>query len=590
MAEPSLFSFFADAPADSPLSYQQLLIRQKLAEAAAAQSAKRPYPTNIGEGIFSAASDLSDAFALRRLDQQSRLFSANEARQRAGLGGLPTDETAPSDTSSAPAVAPPGTAANIPPPAVPDTVAPDDTVAPPPAFTPPVVAQDDAPMSPQAIAAGATQGDVNAGRSKLAQALTQRALLANTPIGGGQPAPFAPLQATERMVAQPPDAGTQSADLGTPPVMTSIPKAPAAAPLATPPVSAGTLPSGEPIPGAPPPEAIKPLPGRPPMVPYSVQQQNAFAVMNDPNKSPMLRASAKEIFDAWEKQRTARQEQVTNQYNFDRAQNAQAEKANREAILGNPTKRLAIEAAINTNRNAPLETQKLQLGNAQTAATTAKTLQEYEQNKNSFDKIEVGGQTLVRPKGALPDTPFIPAPGSPGPQLTEKQGSIVRSFERGIRASEYLGDAKELASFPNAISDYGGAIGRSVQSNVYRNKQIAADAWAEAFLRDESGALIGGQEKQDKLKTFFPQAGDGPQQIAQKAQMRAVQEKSVYDSMGNAKPHLDAIINDRLARAAPGVAENTWQFSPSTRQYRVMHNGHWENPLPGEQPPAAAQR
>ena len=271
---PGSFSFYADAPAESPLSLQQLQSRRKIAEAIAAQSARRPYPTTVGEGLYSAASDLTDAFKMNRLDAQERAYEAAliEAGKSApipGLGPAPDQRADVTDNAVPATPRQPVIPEAVLPPALSDAAAPD--AAPSPAFTPPIVAQDDAPMSSQAIAAGATQGDVNAGRSKLAQALTQRALLANAPIGGGQPAPFAPLQATERMVAQPPDTGMQSADLGTPPVMTNIPPRPVASRAAPAAVAGG--PAEAPI-GSVPGPLSRPVPTPlPPAAPGSLAPQ-----------------------------------------------------------------------------------------------------------------------------------------------------------------------------------------------------------------------------------------------------------------------------------------------------------------------------
>ena len=271
---PGSFSFYADAPVESPLSLQQLQSRRKIAEAIAAQGARRPYPTTVGEGLYSAASDLTDAFKMNRLDAQERAYEAAliEAGKSApipGLGPAPDQRADVTDNAVPATPRQPAIPEAVLPPALSDAAAPD--AAPSLAFTPPIVAQDDAPMSPQAIAAGATQGDVNAGRSKLAQALTQRALLANAPIGGGQPAPFAPLQATERMVAQPPDAGMQSADLGTPPVMTNIPPRPVAPPPAPAAVAGG--PAEAPI-GSVPGPLSRPVPTPlPPAAPGSLAPQ-----------------------------------------------------------------------------------------------------------------------------------------------------------------------------------------------------------------------------------------------------------------------------------------------------------------------------
>lgn len=52
-------------------------------------------------------------------------------------------------------------------------------------------------------------------------------------------------------------------------------------------------------------------------------------------------------------------------------------------------------------------------------------------------------------------------------------------------------------------------------------------AWIRAKLRKESGAVIGVEEEAMEDRTFFPQVGDSPQVIKQKAQMRRDVERSL---------------------------------------------------------------
>jgi hypothetical protein len=227
-----LYDFLADAPEGSPESYQGLQSRRKIAEALAIQ--KRPYATNIGEGIAAMGDSVGNAIRLARMDAQERAYQ--DALIKAGAAApIPGTDAAPRRTAEndiPPAPAPVATAA---PASTPDTAA---TAA---AFTSPIVAQDDAPISPQAAAAGATQDEVNTGRIKLAQALTDRGMLANQPLGGQPPAAFTPLRPNERVVARPP--------AGNPTIPTDIPKRPVD--------GAGGVPGplAPPVPTPPPPPA-----------------------------------------------------------------------------------------------------------------------------------------------------------------------------------------------------------------------------------------------------------------------------------------------------------------------------------------------
>jgi hypothetical protein len=56
--------------------------------------------------------------------------------------------------------------------------------------------------------------------------------------------------------------------------------------------------------------------------------------------------------------------------------------------------------------------------------------------------------------------------------------------------------------------------------------------WVTALLRKESGAAIGKDEYTQYDRQFFPQPGDGPSVIAQKAEARRVATEALKKSAG----------------------------------------------------------
>src|SRR3954451_20642070 len=105
-----LYDFFADAPEGSPESYQGLQSRRKIAEALAIQ--KRPYATNIGEGIAAMGDSVGNAIRLARMDAQERAYQ--DALIKAGAAApIPGTDAAPRRTAEndiPPAPAPVATA------------------------------------------------------------------------------------------------------------------------------------------------------------------------------------------------------------------------------------------------------------------------------------------------------------------------------------------------------------------------------------------------------------------------------------------------------------------------------------------------
>src|SRR5436190_7683909 len=84
--------FWGNAKPGSPLSYEALQTRRKIAEALLGQGS--PYPRNVGEGIASLGESIGGAIQLSRLEEQEQQSAAREAGVRKGLfGGEPTPPT-----------------------------------------------------------------------------------------------------------------------------------------------------------------------------------------------------------------------------------------------------------------------------------------------------------------------------------------------------------------------------------------------------------------------------------------------------------------------------------------------------------------
>jgi len=126
------------------------------------------------------------------------------------------------------------------------------------------------------------------------------------------------------------------------------------------------------------------------------------------------------------------------------------------------------------------------------------------------------------------------------PKLTEGEANAA-GFYKLMEASESILNGLPAGSQPGAgsgvlgsIPIVGGASSRSVQSPETQKFVQASQAWVRAKLRKESGAAIGKDEMAQEIATYFPQVGDKPEVIAQKAAMRLEATNSMKVSAGRA--------------------------------------------------------
>lgn len=91
-----------------------------------------------------------------------------------------------------------------------------------------------------------------------------------------------------------------------------------------------------------------------------------------------------------------------------------------------------------------------------------------------------------------------------------------------------------------------GKVGANLASSDERQKyRQAQEDWVRAKLRKESGAVIGDEEMDREIRVYFPQIGDKPDVVKQKARARTTAENAMVEAAG------------RAWRRSGGAAQNT---------------------------------
>ena len=87
-----------------------------------------------------------------------------------------------------------------------------------------------------------------------------------------------------------------------------------------------------------------------------------------------------------------------------------------------------------------------------------------------------------------------------------------------------------------ALSAVGSKMGANLSMSPDRQKfRQAQEDWVRAKLRKESGAVIADEEMDREIRVYFPQIGDDPGTVAQKADSRKQAEISMAQAAGKAK-------------------------------------------------------
>jgi hypothetical protein len=162
--------------------------------------------------------------------------------------------------------------------------------------------------------------------------------------------------------------------------------------------------------------------------------------------------------------------------------------------------------------------------------------QESRADRLGFRSDAAAERELKRAEGGKPTESEQKAAGFA--QRMELSNQLIKDIEDKVSTQQLAGKdvgtmyptarTQALSNIP-LVGGYLENIGSSTQQQLYRQAQ---ENWVRANLRKESGAVIGTDEMKDEIKTYFPQPGDKPEKIAQKALAREVTQNAMKTAAG----------------------------------------------------------
>ena len=165
----------------------------------------------------------------------------------------------------------------------------------------------------------------------------------------------------------------------------------------------------------------------------------------------------------------------------------------------------------------------------------------------------VRGQSVVAPNGMTP----IPGKDS---GLNDSQSKALLFGSRMSEAHKILGDMAaagverpSLATIAAGNSPVLGSVANATQSSEQQRVDQAQRDFVNAVLRRESGAAINKDEFDNARKQYFPQLGDKPEVIAQKARNRQLAIDGMLAEVPQAKRALKSTEQAKPA-AKPSVS------------------------------------
>lgn len=164
----------------------------------------------------------------------------------------------------------------------------------------------------------------------------------------------------------------------------------------------------------------------------------------------------------------------------------------------------------------------------------------WEQGKETKPQWDAGSRQFIVPPSATDPTGKAMTPQGMQPKdKTGEQAKAAGFLSRMTEAEKILSDpsANDMPSYPEAIGSsvpfIGGTLGNMARDPNRQKYYNAKEEWVRAKLRKESGAVIGKDEMDAEIKTYFPVLGDSPELIAQKSMLRRQAMDSINMESGD---------------------------------------------------------
>lgn len=216
-------------------------------------------------------------------------------------------------------------------------------------------------------------------------------------------------------------------------------------------------------------------------------------------------------------------------------------------------------------------------------------ISEAEFARNAYDRVETAQGIVYVPK--RPGAPVIPitdAQGKPimgagGGKPNDSELNAAGFAQRMEMASSIISrlppsaQTSVASAAAGSVPLVGGLAQRIVQSPAQQQYKQAADDWIRAKLRKESGAVIGKEEMDQEYITYFPQVGDSPAVIAQKAQARAIATNAMRTSAGRAyQPYTPPAEAAAPSIPTPPRIQESQEAKDRSGRSIIFRNGRWE--------------
>lgn len=145
-------------------------------------------------------------------------------------------------------------------------------------------------------------------------------------------------------------------------------------------------------------------------------------------------------------------------------------------------------------------------------------------------------------KGEIRSVPYLPESKPPTESEANTAGYLTRMHaaegllkEQGTAGHPTVATA--VASRIPMVGEYTQRVAETPAQGKFRQAQ---EDWVRAKLRKESGAVIGKEEMEKEISTYFPKPGDPPAVIAQKERSRRVAMEGLSIGAGRAMNQVPA--------------------------------------------------